>query len=160
MFLSMLTPHQQGVFLGAARAMANADSRQDEREAELLDAFERETGLTPAVEPMAASDVPAAIAAFDSQPRRVAALVELASVALADGNVHEAERQLLDGVAKAVGLGPMGWREDLYLWLSGVALLRALLDVRVVSEGGGLTTDSRHALKAGVGWYVENKKAA
>lgn len=121
MFLDMLTPEQQGVFLSAARAMANADAHEDEREAELLNAFERETGLTPDTATMAAKDVPESIAAFDSRPRRIAALVELAGVALADGSVHEGERRLLLDVAEAVGLG----REDVDSVLRDLELMQS-----------------------------------
>lgn len=125
--------------------------------------------MSSAVEAARSDEAKAAAAVADmEQAKRVAAAIRRRAVDISHAITRL--RGLLDPriptladrvrVQTDYSRWPLSWREDLYLWLSGVALLRALLDVRVVSESGGLSIDSREALKAGVGWCAENEKAA
>ncbi|MTD44891.1 hypothetical protein GKE82_11455 [Conexibacter sp. W3-3-2] len=104
MFLSILTPAQQRVFLEAARAVIEQDGHVADVEQALLDGLHSECGLDE--EPAAPRDIAAiaadASAALDTGPARRAFVLELAGVALIDGHSHPDEVTAVTEIARAL----------------------------------------------------------
>jgi len=105
MFLNLLQPDQQVTFVHAARAVVEQDGEVSEVESALLDAVRAECGLDELPVPDPALDVCARAAEVlpDDVARRVF-LLELAGVALIDGDAHPSEIGLVREVADALGI--------------------------------------------------------
>lgn len=105
MFLNLLQPDQQVAFVHAARAVAERDGEVSEVESALLDAVRAECGLDELPAPHPELDVCARAAEVlpDDVARRVF-LLELAGVALIDGDAHPSELALVGEVADALGI--------------------------------------------------------
>lgn len=112
MFLNLLAPAQQQLFIELARAVAEQDGIVAATEQVLLDAVQAECGVAelPAVRDLDAvlADVPAA---FDGEATRSVLVLELAGVALIDGDAHPAELGIVAEVAETVGMTPEKLRE-------------------------------------------------
>lgn len=105
MFLNLLQPDQQVAFVHAARAVAEQDGEVSEVESALLDAVRAECGLDELPAPDPGLDVCARAAEVlpDDVARRVFVL-ELAGVALIDGDAHPSEVAFVREVADALGI--------------------------------------------------------
>lgn len=105
MFLNLLTPPQQRVFVQAARAVAEQDRVIEAVERSLLDALQAECGLDelPDREPL--SEVAAeAVKVLDSDLVKRVFVLELAAVAVIDGHAHPSEVQLVEVIAGGLGI--------------------------------------------------------
>lgn len=124
MFLNLLTPEQQRVFVQAAQLVAASDGVGEE-EAALLEAIAAECALTDAPEPAEASEtLQAAGAVFDSPASKKVFMLELAGVAAIDGRAYPSELELLGEFAQRVGLGEAELEESLVLASRGRQLVR------------------------------------
>lgn len=103
MFLNVLTRPQQAAFVHAARAMLRADGQVVEAELALMEAIHAECDL-PEVETFEGDAVAEAVAVLDSVPARNAFMLELAGVAVIDGEAHDAELALLGEFAAGLGV--------------------------------------------------------
>jgi tellurite resistance protein len=103
-FLSILTPPQQRVFLEAARAVVEQDGHIADVEQALIDGLHSECGLDET--PTALRDVSAIAAeaadALDHGPVRRAFVLELAGVVLIDGHSHADEVAAVTEIARAL----------------------------------------------------------
>jgi hypothetical protein len=122
-FLNLLAPAQQRLFVQAARLIAASDGVAEEEQA-LLDAVEAECGLEERPDD---ADLPAVLdamtAALDTQTARRTFLLELAGVAVIDGHAYEAELELLEQFAQRLQIGD----EDLQECLALAARARQLV---------------------------------
>jgi hypothetical protein len=104
-FLSLLNPIQQTVFFELARAVTQQDGIVAESEEMLLVAVQAECGLDarPAVRELDAvlADIGPM---FDEGPSRAVLLLELAGVALIDGDARPAEVGVVVTVANQLGV--------------------------------------------------------
>lgn len=105
MFLNLLRPDQQIAFIHAARAVAEQDGQVTEVEVALLDGLRAECGLAELPPTEADADVAgmAADVLQDDVARRVF-MLELAGVALIDGEAHPAEVELVGAFGAALGV--------------------------------------------------------
>ncbi|HEU4580035.1 MAG TPA: TerB family tellurite resistance protein [Polyangiaceae bacterium] len=98
MFLFHLSRDERRAFVGLAKHLIAADAREQPDEIGVLRLMERELGIPvaelPATPPRA--DV---LATFSSKASRVAVLMELLTLAYADGEPHPEEMELLKTVA-------------------------------------------------------------
>ena len=113
MFLNVLTPPQQRVFVDAARAMLHADGTVAETELALLDAIRAECDLDyMGGDAQPATDIiDAARTVLDTTTARNAFLLELAGVAVIDGDTHASEMALLERFAAVLGQSDEHLRE-------------------------------------------------
>jgi uncharacterized tellurite resistance protein B-like protein len=107
MFLNLLTPPQQRVFLQAARAVAEQDGTVAEVEHALLSALRTETGLLD--EPDAATEsmedvLDGASDMFDTSISKRVFMLELAGVVAIDGEAHPAELDALRSAGHRLGI--------------------------------------------------------
>lgn len=106
MFLTLLNEGQSVLFARAARLMIEADDIAHERELAMLEAIGIETGLTELPDGGTFGEVvQEAAKALTDPTQRNAFLIELAGVAVIDGDEHGAERALLQQLADQLGLG-------------------------------------------------------
>jgi len=105
LFLNLLTPPQQRVFVQGARAVAEQDGELAEVEQALIAALQAECGLDelPAAQD-AAGICAAAVAVLDSDLARRVFILELAGVAVIDGEAHAAEVALVGEIAVQLGI--------------------------------------------------------
>lgn len=105
MFLNLLNPTQQQLFIELARAVAEQDGIVAETEQVLLDAVQAECCVAelPAVRDLDAvlADAPTA---FDNEATRSVLVLELAGIALIDGDAHPTELSVVASVAEKVGM--------------------------------------------------------
>lgn len=103
MFLFHLNPEERRAFVGLAKQLIAADAREQPEEAGVLRLMELELGIPvadlPATPPRAE-----ALATFSSKQSRVAVLMELLTLAYADGEPHPKEMDLLETVAAGLGI--------------------------------------------------------
>lgn len=106
MFLSILTPPQQRVFLGAARAVVEQDGQVAEVEQALLDGLRSECGIDelPTTSDDVASVRDAASTVLDNDTARRAFVLELAGVVFIDGDAHAAEVAAVTEIAGGLGI--------------------------------------------------------
>jgi len=102
-FLAALNDHQKQAFLTLANAIIHADKRLTPQEEAMLASMRCEMSF-PADTPVPATDMEAAIAAFDRRPSRIAAMLELTGLCLADNDVAPEEENLLARIGNAFGL--------------------------------------------------------
>jgi uncharacterized tellurite resistance protein B-like protein len=108
MFLELLTPDQQQLFLDAAMTVAHADQHLDPSEQAFLERMVQEVGGTTRAPVVLthAELVEATAKVFASssgiQPR--AFMLELAGMTVADGDQSDAELTLLHEIADAAGV--------------------------------------------------------
>ena len=106
MFLVHLTPIERTAFVGLAKHLVAADGREGPAETEALRLLERELGTPvadiPAVEP--SSEV---LATFVSTASKAALVLELLTLAYADGLPHPDEMEMLKVVASGVGISEL-----------------------------------------------------
>lgn len=103
MFLSLLQPDQQVAFVHAARAVAEQDGEITQVEVALLDALRAECGLEELPPVRAGADIAVTVAdaVRDDAARRVF-MIELAGVAVIDGEAHPAEVGLVGRIGTAL----------------------------------------------------------
>jgi uncharacterized tellurite resistance protein B-like protein len=98
MFLFHLNSDERRAFVGLAKHLIAADDRERPDEVGVLRLMERELGIAvaelPATPPHAE-----VLAKFSSKASRVAVLMELLTLAYADGEPHPEEMELLKTVA-------------------------------------------------------------
>ena len=106
MFLVHLTPIERTAFVGLAKHLVAADGREGPAETEALRLLERELGTPvagiPAVEP--SSEV---LATFVTRASKAAVVLELLTLAYADGLPHPDEMEMLKVVASGVGISEL-----------------------------------------------------
>jgi uncharacterized tellurite resistance protein B-like protein len=106
MFLVHLTPMERTAFVGLAKHLVAADGREGPAETEALRLLEGELGTPvagiPAVEP--SSEV---LATFASTASKAALVLELLTLAYADGLPHPDEMEMLKVVASGVGISEL-----------------------------------------------------
>lgn len=114
MFLGTLNNDQKRAFLVLADAVINADRRLALQEEAMVAQMRAEMGLPPD-EPVPAMDEATAVAAFDNRRARVAAMLELNGLGLADAEMAPEEAVVLArigtafGFSEAEGLGQRDW---------------------------------------------------
>lgn len=106
MFLFHLTPTERTSFVGLAKHLVAADGREGPAEMEALRLIEGELGIPladiPAVEP--SSDV---LATFVTRASKAAVVLELLTLAYADGLPHPDEMEMLKVVASGLGISEL-----------------------------------------------------
>lgn len=106
MFLNLLTPPQQRVFIQAARAVAEQDRVVEAVERSLLDALQAECGLDELPDREELTEVATeAVKVLDSDVAKRVFVLELAAVAVIDGDAHPSEVRLLEVLAGGLGIG-------------------------------------------------------
>jgi len=115
MFIGSLNHDQQAYFLAVAKKLIAADGIIDEREAQAFDVLVAQ--CAPGVEP--AEDVTAVSveALFDDRASRVACLLELVGIALADDAYDASERAIIQELAGTFDLSH-ALIEDMENWVS------------------------------------------
>lgn len=106
MFLNLLDPGQQRLFVAAARVVAEQDGKVADVEQSLLDAVLAECQLDTDPGTMPTPDLLAALdtAFVDDVHARNAFVLELAGVAVIDGDAHPAELAALSAISDQVGM--------------------------------------------------------
>lgn len=105
MFLNLLTPPQQRVFVQAARAVTEQDGVVDAVEQGLLAALQAECGLAELPDRETLADIgTAAVEVLDSALVRRVFVLELAAVAVIDGGAHASEVRLVEVLAAGLGI--------------------------------------------------------
>ena len=103
MFLSLLTPPQQELFMQAAHLVAAQDGELDELETALLEALGAESNLESLPGDVELADaLQRAPELLPDGPSRRAFLLELAGVVVIDGRAHQAEIDRLRDFAGAL----------------------------------------------------------
>jgi hypothetical protein len=106
MFLFHLTPIERTAFVGLAKHLVAADLREGPAETEALGLIEDELGMPlagiPSVEP--SSEV---LATFVSRASRATVVLELLTLAYADGLPHPDEMEMLKVVAAGVRIAEL-----------------------------------------------------
>lgn len=114
MFLGTFNDDQKRAFLVLADAVINADRRLAPQEEAMIALMRAEMGM-PDGEPVPTMDEAAAVAAFDSHRVRVAAMLELTGLGLADAEMAAEEALALARLGAAFGftetqiLGQRDW---------------------------------------------------
>lgn len=104
MFLSLLTPDQQRLFLQASRSMLDADGDLANVEAALMDAARLECAVDDLPERLPREQLVAwARDLLDSTPARNAFLLELAGAMVVDGESAPPELEMLRALGDATG---------------------------------------------------------
>jgi uncharacterized tellurite resistance protein B-like protein len=106
MFLQRLSETEQTVYCQLAYAVMAADGELAEKESAFYDHALGELGLDELPEPSTGGDVDVPDGAFQLSASRKALLVELALLAVADGEVTGEERAVLDAVAEQMDFDP------------------------------------------------------
>ena len=138
MFLNLLDANQQRLFVVAARAVAEQDGRVADVEESLLDAVLAECDIDEDPGAMAMPELISALeeALSDDLHARNAFVLELAGVAVIDGEAHPAELAVLSEIASTVGV-----EDDALAEFVGFAMSARDLVVRgrqlVAAEDGG-----------------------
>lgn len=101
-FLAAFSEQQKLAFLALADAVIRADDRLSQQEEAMLTTMRAEMAL-PEDTGVPALDVSAACAAFDSRSTRIATMLELAGLCLADGEVAPEEETLLSRIGDTLG---------------------------------------------------------
>lgn len=106
MFLNLLDPHQQRLFVIAARAVAEQDGKVAHVEESLLESVLAECEIEEIPADMSLTEL---LPALDKALRgdlhaRNAFLLELAGVAVIDGEAHPAELAVLSEIGMRLGL--------------------------------------------------------
>lgn len=106
MFLTLLNPDQQRLFLVAARRVAEQDGKVADVEQALLDAVLAECRIDEDPGDMSRAEFQAALSdAFAGVPHsRNAFMLELAGVAVIDGDAHPAELSALAEIGDHLGV--------------------------------------------------------
>lgn len=104
MFLAALTDQQKLSFLTLADAIIRADDQLAPQEEAMLVTMRAEMGLPDDV-PVPAKPLPEAASGFRDKPSRIAAMLELTGLCLADGEVAPQEEDLLSSIGHAMGFG-------------------------------------------------------
>jgi uncharacterized tellurite resistance protein B-like protein len=102
MFLFYLTPVERRAFVGLAKQLVAADGDEGPAETEALRRIEVELGIA-LVDLPSAAPTSGLLATFVSRASKAAVVLELLTLAYADGLPHPDEMEMLRGVA--VGLG-------------------------------------------------------
>jgi len=102
-FLSVLNNRQKLAFLSLADAVIRADQHLAPQEQAMLAAMRAEMNLSDST-PVPAMDIPTAGKAFDCRRSRVAAMIELVGLCLADDEVAPEEEVVLSSIRDALGL--------------------------------------------------------
>lgn len=103
MFLYMLSDNQKIAFLDLAGQAIRVDGRIASEEMALLETMKREMALPSTVLPQGRG-LSEAANAFDTRASKVAALLELIGLGLADGHLHDMEDDFLAKVASVFGI--------------------------------------------------------
>ena len=106
MFLAQLEERQKAAFLVLADTIIRADGAVAHQESAMLAAMKAEMGLSDAVEPDGRS-IGDAVSVFATRPTKIAAMLELIGLSMADGHVHDREASALETLASAFGLPPV-----------------------------------------------------
>lgn len=106
MFLSAFNEMQKRAFLLLADLVVSADSRLVPQEAAMSAHMRVEMGL-PIGEPVPAMDEATAFSAFDSRRTRVAAMLELTALGIADAELAPEEAAVLARIGDAFGFSEM-----------------------------------------------------
>lgn len=102
MFLGSFTDDQKRAFLVLADAVINADRRLAPQEEAMVALMRIEMGLSPD-EPVPVMGEAAAVSAFDSRRARVAAMLELNGLGMADAEMAAEEHAVLTRIGAAFG---------------------------------------------------------
>mgnify|MGYP000058894725 CR=1 FL=1 len=124
MFLDRLTRDEQVVFCQLAYAVMAADGEVSEKEAAFYDLAIRELDVEELPETSSEEGVVVPEGAFRLSASRHALVLELALLAVADGEVTTGEVAVLDAVADQMGLAPLNVQRS----LDYAARLRDVLD--------------------------------
>lgn len=103
MFLSVLSDLQKMAFLDLADQAIRADGRIASEELALLETMKREMALPSTVLPQG-KGLSEAANAFDTRASKVAALLELIGLGLADGHLRNTENDFLEKVVSIFGV--------------------------------------------------------
>ena len=106
MFLFHLTPPERSVFVGLAKHLIAADGREGPAETAALQLLEIELGTPVANLPVLAPTLPV-LSTFVSRASRAAVVLELLTLAYADGLPHPNEMEMLKGVALGLGFSEL-----------------------------------------------------
>src|SRR5688572_13011358 len=106
MFLDRLSGDEQRIYCQLAYAMMAADGEVAEKELAFHDRCLRDLGIDELPEPAPEEGVLVPAGAFRLSASRRALLVELALLAVADGEVSAEERSVLDAGAKQMDFNP------------------------------------------------------
>lgn len=106
MFLFHLTPIERTSFVGLAKHLVAADGREGPAETEALRRLERELG-TPLADIPAAPPSSEVLATFVTRASKAVVVLELLTLAYADGLPHPDEMELLKVVASGVGISEL-----------------------------------------------------
>lgn len=101
MFVDRLNFQQQCVLLGLAESLVEADMKVHPSELSFLEVLRQQ--MAAGIEPVLRPATPMA-ALFAERPAKVALMLELLGIALADGEFHPAEREICERVAKDIQL--------------------------------------------------------
>lgn len=127
MYLHLLTPPQQLLFLESARALVERDGKLEDVEADLLRALSTECGVSGDDAFTAPRDSEALAealnGAFDTSVARRVLLLELAGVAVIDGDAHVSELTLLEEIAAGVGISSADLGEMVQFGLDALSLV-------------------------------------
>jgi uncharacterized tellurite resistance protein B-like protein len=103
MFLFHLNPEERRAFVGLAKQLIAADAREQPNEAGVLRLMALELGI-PVADLPPTPPRQEVLATFSSKASRVAVLMELLTLAYADGEPHPQEMELLETVAAGFGV--------------------------------------------------------
>jgi uncharacterized tellurite resistance protein B-like protein len=106
MFLFHLTSAERTAFVGLAKHLIAADGREGSAETAALRLLEVELGLPVANLP-ALPPSPQVLGTFVSRASRAAVVLELLSLAYADGLPHPNEMEMLKSVAGGLGISEL-----------------------------------------------------
>lgn len=105
MFLNLLQPDQQRLFVEAARAVAQQDGNVSDAEESLLAAIAAESSLDEMPDQRPLDEILNDLEnALDERAMRNAFMLELAGVAVIDGDAHPAELTALGKIAETTGV--------------------------------------------------------
>ena len=113
MFIQMLSQRQQAIFLALAHKMAHVDGVYAPEEKNRIQALrEQMAGIEP-------DEIQLAELAsiFTTKQTKVAMLIELASIAMADESIADEENTLLREISKALAIDP-GELDEIVSWVS------------------------------------------
>lgn len=105
MFLGQLEDRQKEAFLVLADRVIRADGVVAEQEEAMLAAMKTEMGLPSDMRPDDRS-VEDVAPLFSSRPSKVAALLELIGLSMADGHYHDDEAAVLESIKNSFNVTP------------------------------------------------------
>lgn len=106
MFLFHLTPAERRAFAGLAQHLIAADERQQAAETGELQRLEAELGI-PVASSRALAPTSEVLGTFVSRTSRVSVVLELLTLAYADGEPHPNEMEMLKSVAVGLGISEL-----------------------------------------------------